>query len=377
LAERKPTQQRRAEGERARRRSDERFAALLNSVPDAVLSIDGDGRIVLVNEQTERLFGYEREALLGERVEMLLPPRAQEPHVGHRTGYFADPRTRPMGLGLDLAGRKKDGTEFPVDISLTSLETEKGRVATAFVRDMTERKLRADLERNLAERRILLAHLVSAAEEERQRIASDIHDDSIQVIAAASMRLQILRLSLKDPDQLALLDEVDESVRLSIDRLRHLTFELRPPVLEQEGLAAALSVYLREAEEHTPTRYRLEDRLMVQPTEQARLILYRITQEALANVRKHASARSATVTLGERGSGYLVRVADDGIGFRADGLKAVPGHLGLASMRERADLAGGWLRVASELGAGTNVEFWIPADHQQDYAQTSAENAGG
>jgi PAS domain S-box-containing protein len=377
LSERKPTQGRVDATERSaetggRRRSEARFAALLSAAPDAVVMIDEEGRMALVNEQTERLFGYEREELLGERVEMLLPARAREPHVGHRTGYFAEPRTRPMGLGLDLAGRRKDGTEFPVDISLSTVETDEGRLATAFVRDMTDRRLRADLERNLAERRILLAHLVSGAEEERQRIAGDIHDDSVQAIAAASMRIQILRRDLQDPEQLALLDEVDDSIRVAIDRLRHLIFELRPPVLDREGLGAALWVYLKEAEEQTATRYRLDDELIAQPTEHVRLILYRIAQEALANVRKHARATSAAVTLAERDGGYFVRVADDGVGFAADGRTVAPGHVGLASMRERADLAGGWLRVASEPGAGTNVEFWIPGDRPPDDASEPA-----
>ncbi|MGZ4400454.1 MAG: PAS domain-containing sensor histidine kinase, partial [Gaiellaceae bacterium] len=333
---------------------------LIDAAPDGIIVCDQNSTIMLVNKQVEHMFGYSRDELLGERVEMLLPRPVRDTHAGHRVGYFAHTRERPMGLGLDLTGRKKDGTEFPVDISLSALETDDGPLATAFVHDLSEREVRAELERTLAERRHLLAHLMMGAEEERQRIASDIHDDSIQVITAASMRLQILRRSLEDPDQLELLDELDETIRHSIDRLRHLIFELRPPVLDRDGLAAALRLYLREAEQQTPTRYRLEDRLVAQPPEATRLILYRIAQEALTNVRKHAEARTATVMLAERGGGYFMRISDDGIGFLAERLTAVPGHLGLASMRERAELAGGWLRVTSELGAGSSVEFWIP-----------------
>src|SRR5947199_27728 len=102
------TERRRQEA--VRRKSEERFATLLESAPDAVVIVDDHGRMALVNQQTERLFGYGRRELLGEPVEMLLPERFHSRHTGHRAGYFADPRTRPMGVGLDLAGRKKDGT---------------------------------------------------------------------------------------------------------------------------------------------------------------------------------------------------------------------------------------------------------------------------
>src|SRR2546423_1132550 len=204
------TERRRQEA--VRRKSEERFAMLLESAPDAVVIVDDQGRMALVNQQTERLFGYGREDLLGEPVEMLLPERFHSRHTGHRAGYFADPRTRPMGVGLDLAGRKKDGTEFPVDISLSAIETEQGWLATAFVRDVTERNLRLDLERSLAERRVLLAHLMSASEEERQRIAGDIHDDSIQAHRRCGDRLEILRTHLDDPEQLALLDDLHETI---------------------------------------------------------------------------------------------------------------------------------------------------------------------
>jgi signal transduction histidine kinase len=219
----------------------------------------------------------------------------------------------------------------------------------------------AELERNLAERRSLLAHLVAAGEEERARIAEDIHDDSIQAITAAGMRLQILRRKLSDPEQLTLLDEFERTIQLSIARLRHLLFELRPPVLDNDGLSAAVETYLHETREGGETRYRLDDRITTQPEAQTRTILYRIVQEALVNARKHAEAGNVTITLSERDAGYQVRVADDGVGFAAEVVDASPGHLGLRAMRERALLAGGWMRIDAEPGRGTSVEVWVPA----------------
>jgi PAS domain S-box-containing protein len=346
--------------ELARRRSQKRFEALLESAPDAVVIIGAGGEIVLVNEQTENLFGYGREELLGEPVEILMPERFRGRHLRHRTAYLADPRTRPMGIDLDLAGRRKDGTEFPVDISLSGIETEEGRLAAAFVRDVTEQRARADLERDVSARRAVLAHLVSAEEEERRRIAADIHDDSIQVMTAAGMRLQIFRRELRDPIQLERLAELERTVQLAIARLRHLLFALHPPALDHEGVSAALRLHLDEAAARSKTSYRLVDRLTVQPPDATRVTVYRIARELLVNVEKHAHAENATVTLAELDGGYLVNVADDGVGFSFEH-EPLPGHLGLEAVRQRTELAGGWLRIESMPGEGTTVDFWIPA----------------
>ena len=115
--------------------------SLLESAPDAMVIIDDSGEIQLTNAEAERLFGYGREELIGASVEMLMPERYRRRHPDHRVRFFADPRSRAMGAGLDLWGRRKDGTEFPVEISLSPLETEDGLLATAAIRDVTERKL--------------------------------------------------------------------------------------------------------------------------------------------------------------------------------------------------------------------------------------------
>jgi PAS domain S-box-containing protein len=116
------------------------FEQLLEAAPDAIVGVDDKGQIVLVNGQTEALFGYARSDLLGRRVEELIPERFREVHVGNRAAYFSEPRTRPMGAGLELYGRRHDGSEFPAEISLSSIETEQGRLATAAIRDVTQRR---------------------------------------------------------------------------------------------------------------------------------------------------------------------------------------------------------------------------------------------
>jgi PAS domain S-box-containing protein len=123
-----------------RRQAEAKFGSFLESAPDAVVVIEADGRIALVNAQTELLFGYSRDRLVGQPVEMLLPHRFRALHIGHRAGYVAEPRTRAMGAGLDLYGERSDGSEFPIDISLAPLDTEGGRLFAATVRDVTGRK---------------------------------------------------------------------------------------------------------------------------------------------------------------------------------------------------------------------------------------------
>ena len=210
-----------------------------------------------------------------------------------------------------------------------------------------------------AQRFELLAEFVAAGEQERRRLAEGIHDDSIQAMAALGMRLQMLRRTLRESEQLAVLSEAEQAVQLSIARLRHLVFELHPPGLEQESLSVALALAV-DAQRSSAVDYRFVDKLRAQPTTEASAILFRIAQEALENVRQHAGASSVTVTLLERDSGSAIVITDDGCGF--DPGLAAPGTpcAGFAAMRTRAELGCGALRIESAPGGGTTVEAWLP-----------------
>jgi signal transduction histidine kinase len=226
---------------------------------------------------------------------------------------------------------------------------------TRELRDMVKELQQVD-----EHRRDLLGHIVTAQEEERERIAGDVHDDPVQRIVALNMRLQLLRRTLEDPDQIEVVDRLLESAHSCIQSMRHLLFELRPPILDEHGLGAALREYLQEkAPDFT---YRVEDLLESQPPSQSLIVLYRIAQEALANAYKHAEAANVHVTISEQDGGLLVQIQDDGVGFAGEVPRvSAPGHMGLSSMRERAQLQGGWCEISSLPGNGTTVRFWIPA----------------
>ena len=218
----------------------------------------------------------------------------------------------------------------------------------------------AELTRVDDQRRSLLAHLVKAQEEERHRIAADLHDDVIQLMTAINLRLEVVRRR-DGADGDRNVDALQQLVIQSTGRLRDLLFELHPPTLEQHGLAAALRAQLDQFSQSTGIDAQLRTEITDEPEADARTVLYRIAQEALQNVRKHAEAEGVVVELRTVSGGTEVRVRDDGRGLPAGFSSAPsPGHLGLTVMEERARLAGGWWRISRLVGAGTAVEFWVP-----------------
>jgi PAS domain S-box-containing protein len=354
------------------------FRQLIESSPDAIVVVDSEGRTRHANAQAASLFGYDRERLRDEPVQTLFPDQSLPLRSTDGPGQEEEVQA---GHQLELVGRRSDSSQFPAEVNVIPIRTRQGPAAVVTVRDITEAQRAAFvLERSLEvlasedrDRQLLLGHLVRAQEEERQRIAAGIHDDTIQVMSAANLRLQQLRHRLQEPAEVVdILDKLEEALQLSLSRLRQLIFDLRPLSLENGSLAAALRIYLEQMSSETGIAYQLDDRLVTKIPANPSVLIYRTTQEALMNVRKHARATTVQVELADLSHGCLVRIADDGVGYNLADVRNSPGHLGLVLMRERPQAAGGWCRIESAPGAGTTVEFWVPVDQPPAQLKTAS-----
>ncbi len=365
----------RKETEQQLRDAEERYRTLVEQIPAVVYIEEDDERApaVYVSPRYEELLGYTPEERLAEPEiwKRQLHPADREQVIAEveRTARTGEP------FGMEFRMITKDGRIVWIrdESRVITVGAEGRRLWQGFLMDISEQKGAE------AERQRLLTHLVQAQGDERMRLASNIHDDSVQKMTAVGLRLATLRRAISDPEQLAAIDRLQDSVSQSISRLRHLLFELRPPALDREGLVAALRQYAVDVtEEDRSLALELDDQMVEDPPVEIRTIAYRIAQEALTNVRKHSGAGGAEVRLQPRDGGLYVRIRDDGRGFSEEGADGSElGHLGLPAMRERAELAGGWLRVESAPGKGTSVEFWLPAGDGFSASHDPATASGG
>jgi PAS domain S-box-containing protein len=314
---------------------------ILSLVPDAAVVVDRDGTIVSANARVAELFGYSRAELIGQRVELLVPERSRREHAEVRAGYLARPRPRLMGAGLDLAGRRADGTEFPVDISLAPFRGVGAQLVIAAIRDTTEARNAREL--------VLLAA-------DRERIARDLHDLVIQRLFAAGLTLQSLANTVPDAGARDRINTVIDDLDITIRDIRTTIFTLSSARVATGGVRDALVDVAREAQHSLgfepairfegPVDNLVSDELAVQ--------VVAVAREALSNAARHAQAGSVVLEL-QAGEDLVLTVTDDGRGL------GEPAHeSGLANLRSRAEGLGGTLELACPDAGGTQVIWRVP-----------------
>jgi PAS domain S-box-containing protein len=326
--------------------------AVVDAAPDGVLVVDSGGTIVLANGQAATLFGYDDlDGMVGRSVDDLLPDSLRSAHETHRDSYRHHPRRREMGSGLELVARRRDGSEVPVEISLSPLEVDGNLHVIASVRDVSIR--RAEQAR-LGEAQQRLAMIG-----DRERISRDLHDTVIQRLYGAGLRLQA-SLGGDEPRLRAAAEHVIGEIDDTISEIRTVIFDLRHDEVVVGGFRGRIESVVDEQRGSSGAQIVLHvvGTLDVQPERSVADAAVAVVRESLSNASRHAAATSVVVDLEVGVDGMLrVVVADDGVGF--DEERTPPGN-GLRNLAARAHELGGRCGVSSGLGTGTTVTWEVP-----------------
>lgn len=360
-----------------RKHADERYRNLLNSVPDSIIFIDRQGKILEFNHATESLFGYAAAELVGQSIEVLVPERFDDWREQHGEGSTKDSQPRLMGSKQrDFVAVRKDGSEFPIEVSFAPVEREH---FICVARDISPRRQH---EHELAESQALLmeeqeqlrglsTRLLLAEESERYRIARGLHDDVGQTLLAAKLSLEDLLAGGVSGETVSTAQEIHDYVDQAIETTRSLTFELASAALYEVGVGAALQSECELAEQQSGIRFQPPDQLTGQNIPMhVKIIVHRVGRELIRNVIKHSGAQSATISLSlsPNESTLQLTVADDGRGFKVSkGLynSDPTTGFGLFSIEQQLDSIGGMIDIASSEEYGTRVVVTVVLDGSQ------------
>ncbi len=353
-------------------RSEAKYRYLVDNSPDIVWSADAAGTITYISDTSEPLLGWRPEEVVGKNFSMLIHPSSLE----YVTERYADSvaGTPERELRYRFNGRHRDGRPVPLEMHARSILEDGVYAGThGACRDLREReRLERDLRRHAAE---------LAASEERAHLARELHDSVTQALFSMTLVTKSIELLLDtDPAtarvRLATLAELQAD---ALAEMRALIFELRPASLETAGLAGALRTHCAALQGRTGLAVVLDAEDGLRLPGEVEAALFRVAQEALNNVVKHAAAHQVRVAVSQDGSRAVLEVEDDGAGFDPD--LVLDGHLGLAGMRARAEKLGGRLELASARGQGTTVRAEVPlgpaAQAHENVQSVPAAAAGG
>ncbi len=330
--------------------SEQISSAIVETAVNAIITIDENCFIETVNSATERLFGYKREELIGRNISMLMPQPYRARHDRYVKNYLSTGVKRIIGIGREAVAQRKDGSVFPIDLSVGEAVLPSGRrIFTGIIRDLTERKVLED-------------KLLHISEEEQARIGQDIHDDLCQQLAAIGCLAKVAQKKLAKTGcpEAESLAEIVQLVGKANTRARETSRGLMPVVLDSGGLMAALE----EMAESTARAYEIEcdfryDNPVQVADNKMSVQLFRITQEAVSNAVKHGQATRVDIHLARQSGNIVLTVRDNGAGIPEQASKGT--GMGLLTMNHRAQMIGGTLKIEPRTGGGTQVICSVPA----------------
>ena len=345
--------------------ANEHYFHTFDSVMDAIVATDREQRIVLFNPAAERMFGHSAASMIGQSLAQLMPVAMRAPHHIHVDRFLHSAITsRSMAPQLNITGLRADGSEFPIESTISRTLIGGKPQLTAVLRDVTERRRAED---NLREMNRQLRELSSALqdvrEQERTRIARELHDELGQQLTGLKLDFSWLCTRLKDgrPAPYEKVDEMRHLLDTAIASVRHIATELRPLILDDLGFGDAVTWLTADVAKRSGLSISLElpAAALVCDGDLA-TALFRIAQESLTNIVRHAEATAVKISLVADDDSLVLTVSDDGQGI-AEGARQKKG-VGLMSMRERATALGGNIRISSAPGVGTTIEVILPVN---------------
>ncbi len=331
--------------------TDQLLVSVLDAAPDGMIVVDDVGAIEFVNPMAAQMFGYAAGELVGRPVEILLPEARRCAHIAHREGYTSHPRTRAMGSGLDLRGRRRSGEEFPVEIALSPVQSGSRGFVVGIVRDVSERRAAAQ--------ELMHANEQLALVDDRERIARDLHDVVIQRLFAVGLSLQGALAVVSDAKTAARIEAAIDEIDGTIRDIRTSIFSLHARRMPTAGVRDDILATAREAGRALgfEPQVSFDGPVDAATPNAVRAQLVPTLREALSNVVKHAAATTVSVQVSVTDDRLVLRVCDDGVGLPAAGAN---GGRGIGNMTERALVLGGECEVRPGRCAGAAFEWRVP-----------------